>query len=75
MEHHGRLAQQLLPHPRPKRLFYWKMAMAEQAHDLAMKLHGVHPDQHNEGAGSAGSTEIRMPGGVVGTKKTQMGNR
>lgn len=55
--------------PHPRRMQYFKLAMADAAFDMSMRLHGVHPEQNKkrEQAASAG-TEMRMPGNVVGTK-------
>lgn len=63
-----------LPEPaQPIRRKWFMYGCAEVAFDMAKRLHGVHPDQHKKGSGNQvpeGYTEMRLPGGSMGMKRT-----
>lgn len=63
-----KLLPDIPPCPNPQRLKYFIYAMAEYARDEDLRIHSVHPDQHKDTPKQPEGTEIRMPGGTVGTK-------
>lgn len=56
------------PHPFPDRYRILLLAFAGEAHDYNMRLHSVHPEQHEKKAPEPEGVDMWLPGGVRGRK-------